>query len=60
MNYGYVFVKLGLNRLYPIVNLNIELNQVTFQEAPNIYNTVSLNDVVLIAEDGQKRNYLEQ
>ena len=60
MNCGYVFVKLGLNRLYPIVNLNIELNQVTFQEAPNVYNTVSLNDVVLIAEDGQKRNYLEQ
>lgn len=54
MKYRYVFVKLGLNRIYPIVNLDIELNQVTFQESLNIYNTVSLNDVILLTEKRQQ------
>lgn len=55
MKYRYVFVKLGLNRIYPIVNLDIELNQVTFQESLNIYNTVSLNDVILLTEKNNSK-----
>lgn len=41
------FVKLGRNEYYPIVKIHYNTKQVTVQERayPNVYNTVSFNDV---------------
>lgn len=56
--YHWAFLKLNRNHIYPIVKIHEKTNQITLEEAPNVWNTVRLNDVTLLS-DSEYQAYIK-
>ncbi|WP_149889364.1 hypothetical protein [Akkermansia muciniphila] len=50
-------LKLGVNKVYPIVRICWEAQQVTLEELPNLWNTVSFKNVDFIVQEDEQNGY---